>query len=187
MTIVYRKRENIFLNGESEGRVEPDTLQWFRPDGTMQSLRWADVTSVRLRANPTMSKRWLHETVIEAPTARIRVDNSHFAGVSDFEDRSKEYSPFVRAALERVQALAPRARVQLGSSVASFAGLMAFVVVSFIALVAVLLLLPLPAPFPFVVVVKLGLIVYMLTLLPRWIKGNWPRTSDPASAANALP
>lgn len=187
MTSVYRKRENFLLKGESEGRIEPDALVWLRPDGTVQSLRWAEVRSIRLRSNPAMGKRWRHQTRIDTAASSIAIDNGHFAGISDFEDRSRDYSPFVRAALERIQACAPQASVEIGSPPLVFFGLMAFAIAGLAALVFVLIALPLPAPFPLVVIAKLGIVAYLLTMMPRWIRTNWPRKGDFKSAAGALP
>ncbi len=120
MTALYRKRESALEKSETEYRVENATLVRHPPDGREETLAWSKVTSLRLRFNPTMNKRWLHQITVQTNEGAMTIDNSHYKGFGDFEDRSTIYSAFARAALDRVAALAPGARVDIGSSVGSF-------------------------------------------------------------------
>jgi hypothetical protein len=187
MEAVYRKRENLFVNGETEWRVADDALIRVTPDGKETRVPWRDVTSLRLRFYPTSAKPWLHEFHLATASAAIVIDNCHFAGVGDFQDRSADYSAFVRAALAHIRACAPGATVALGSNPATFWTMMAFVAASMALLAAVLILIPLPAPLPVVVIAKLAVFVIALVRLPRWIARNWPREGDLETAAAALP
>ncbi|HWA88921.1 MAG TPA: hypothetical protein VG889_02725 [Rhizomicrobium sp.] len=183
----YRKRENLFTNGESEYRIDDDALVRRAPDGSEQRIAWRDVKALRVRFFPTMAKPWLHEFRVEAAGATMTIDNGHFAGVADFEDRSASYTPFVRAALARVQAQAPKAQVRIGSRPLAFWATMSFVALAFAMLAAVVIVLPLPAPFPLAAIAKLAVIAYGLYLLPRWVRRNWPRGASFDSAAAELP
>lgn len=187
MTAIYRKRGNVFESGETEWRAEDDALVRKDAAGGEARFRWADVVAIRLHRNLTMSKRWLHQCTIATRDARITIDNAHFLRVGDFEDRSAAYSPFVRAALERIATLAPNARVEIGSTPAQFWPQVLFMSAGLAALAAVLIYIPLPASLPVVVAVKLAIVVYMLTLLPRWLRGSWPRHGDLKTAAAELP
>lgn len=187
MTVVYRKRENLFAKGETEWRVENDALIRTGADGTQTRLAWRDVASLRLRLYPTSAKPWLHEFHLAAPGTRLVIDNCHFAGVGEFEDRSADYAAFVRAALERIRECAPQARVTLGSDAMSFWAMLAFAATSIALLTAVLILIPLPAPLPIVVIAKLAVFTLALLRLPRWVARNWPRKADLQTAAAALP
>jgi len=187
MTVVYRKRENFFEKGEREWRVEDDALVRRGADGIEARWNWRDARAVRLRWFPSYAKPWLHQFRVETAAAKVTIDNGHFQGIASFEERSATYTPFVRAALERIRTLSPNVQVHIGSTPLAFWATMALVAVSFAGLAAVLILLPLPAPFPVVVMAKLGVIAYGLFLLPRWIAKNRPQHSDLAHAADDLP
>jgi len=187
MIAIYRKRDNIFDKGETEWRVEDDALVRKSADGIETRFPWNDVVAVHVRANPTMAKRWLHQCIIATHHAQLTIDNSHFVAVSDFEDRSASYSPFMRAALERIAAQAPGTRFEIGAAPTWFWLQVLFMGAGLAALAAVLIYIPLPAPLPLAVIVKLGIIAYMFTLLPRWFRGSWPRHGDVKSAAASLP
>ncbi|MBV9991588.1 MAG: hypothetical protein JOZ72_09875 [Alphaproteobacteria bacterium] len=134
-----------------------------------------------------MAKPWLHQITPQTRSGRIATDNGHISRACDFDDRSAAYAPFVRAMLTQIQARAPDARVHFGSPPVAFWMQLAFVSVALILLAAVLLLLPLPAPFPLAVIAKLGVILYGLAMLPRWIRKNLPRDGDLKSAFEQLP
>lgn len=187
MTIAYRKRENIFTKGETEWRIEDDALVRRAPDGSERRIAWRDVTALRIRFYPTLAKPWLHQYRVEARHASMTIDNGHFAGLADFEDRSASYSPFVRAALERIRECAPGAQVHVGSRPLAFWASMAFVTLALALLAVVVIALPLPAPLPVAAIAKLAVIVYGIVMMPRWIRRNWPRKGDLASAAKELP
>jgi hypothetical protein len=187
MTIAYRKRDNLFTSGETEWRVEDDALVRRASDGSERRIAWKDVTRARVRFYPTIAKPWLHQFRVEGCNASVTVDNGHFAGLADFEDRSESYSPFVRAALAHIGAQAPGAQIDVGSRPLTFWATMVFVAVSLGLLAAVLILLPLPAAPPFAAIVKLAVLAYGALMLPRWIRHNWPRRGDIAAAERELP
>lgn len=187
MTVAYRKRENIFTKGETEWRIEDEALVRRAPDGSEQRIAWRDVTALRIRFYPTIAKPWLHQFRIESRNAGMTIDNGHFAGLADFEDRSASYSPFVRAALDRIRERAPNAQVHVGSRPLAFWASMAFVALGLALLAVVVIALPFPAPLPVAAVAKLGIIVYGIVMMLRWIRRNWPRNGDLASAAKELP
>lgn len=187
MTTTYRKRENFFEKSEREWRVEDEALVRRDIDGTESRWAWTDMRAVRLRWFPTYAKPWLHQFRIETAASKATIDNGHFQGIGQFEDRSASYGPFVRAALERIRALSPSAQVHIGSTTLAFWATMIFVALSFAGLAVVLILLPFPAYNPVVLIAKLAIIAYGLMLLPRWVSKNRPRRSDLAHAADDLP
>ena len=187
MMIVYRKRENLFESGEREWRAEDDALVCRKPDGKEPKLLWRDVALVRLRQYPTAAKPWLHEFHIETPRTQVTLDNCHFLGVGNFEDRSATYTPFVRAALERIRAEAPNVRVRIGATGGGYFGALAVAVLGLLALAGALFLIPLPAPLPLVIIVKLGVIAYAASMMPRWLRANRPREATLEEAGATLP
>src|SRR5882762_5848626 len=134
MTAIYRKRENIFVNGESEWRARDDALVRRAPDGSENGIAWRDVMALRLRSYPTMAKPRLHQFVVSTAASEMTIDNSHFLGAGQFEDRSATYTPFVRAALERVAALSPNCRVAIGAPALSFWASLSFAAIGLIML-----------------------------------------------------
>lgn len=186
MTISYCKRENMFEKGESAWRVEDDALVCVKPDGGTLRHVWREVTALRVRFRPTTAKPWLHEFTLETARGSVTVDNGHFAGLGNFEDRSASYTPFVRAAIGRVRTLAPQAQVQIGSPPVRYWTQLGFAAVSLF-FVAVLILIFAPALWPLAVLVKLGVIAYGLLLLPKWIRRNRPRPGDFDTALAELP
>lgn len=187
MIAIYRKRNSLFQRGDTQWRVEQDAFACRAPDGSETQLRWGDVRWVRLRYNPSLAKPWMHSFLVATQQTRIAVDNAHFAGINDFEDRSAEYSRLVRAALERIAALSPRAQVHLGTTPLAFVAQAAFVAIALIGLAVVLIMLPVGPEVSLQVAVKLLLILAMLPLAWRWFRKNRPRTIDLDHAADDLP
>ncbi len=175
VTTTYSKRENAFEKGEHVWRVEHDCLVWTRPGGDSLTLLWKDLGAVRAAFAPTRAKPWRH--VFELATrkgSKLLIDNSHFKGIGDFEDRSPRYIPFVLACLEHVIAQAPDARASLGASPAGYVGQLVFML-SMLALL-VFVLITLPTPLGWLVLVKLALIVVMLPTAVLWAVRARPRS-----------
>jgi hypothetical protein len=186
-TIIYRRRESVFKSGETEWRADDDGLTRREPDGTETSLKWADVRFVRLRYNPTPPKPWLHMSRIVSTNTLMVLDNGHYRGVGDFDDRSRDYSALMRKALVRIAVAAPNAQIATGSDMQAYVAQIAVLAVALAAVAAVLLLLPLPLPLPLAVPVKLLVIVTGLPLLWRWFRTNRPRRLSAAEAIASLP
>ncbi|MDB5471002.1 MAG: hypothetical protein JWR84_2562 [Caulobacter sp.] len=174
MTTTYSKRENAFEKSVHSWRVEDDCLIWTRPSGDSLTLLWKDVGAVRAAFAPTRWKTWRH--VFELTTrkgARLLIDNAHFKGVGDFEDRSPTFIPFVLASLDRIVAQAPDARASVGASPAGYFGQLAFMVAMLVLLIFVLVALP--TPLGWLVLVKLLLIAVMLPTAAVWAIRSRPR------------
>jgi hypothetical protein len=177
MTAIYRKRNNLFEKGEREWRVEYDALAQEAPDGTTQRKPWRDVAEARLRYMPVNSARWryLFEIGFRDGTC-WQVDNVHFAGISDFEDRSASYVPFVRAALERIRAEAPGARLYSGARAASYYAQAGFAIAVLLVLAAILTLVPLGGV-P-LLPLRLLLVAWMIPPFIKWLRRSRPRALD---------
>jgi hypothetical protein len=171
MTVIYRKRQTLFSKAETEWRVDDEALVERDPSGYERRTSWRDVTSVRLAYAPTRWKAWRYVFVLYLKSGgKIEIDNAHFAGVGDFEDRSESYTPFVRAALERVRALAPEARMRAGSSVVGYILNLLFVGSMFAILAIVIFTLPTPLDYlDASSVIKGAIVVIFLPVLIRWI------------------
>jgi hypothetical protein len=173
----YRKRENVFEKGEREWRVDPHALVLRTVEGAEMAYPWRDVTTVRLRHNPSRFNLQRHAFDVAFKNGiDWSIDNGHYAGFATFEDRTATYTPFVRAALARIAAEAPNAKVYMGSSLASYLAQVALVTVAFLALVAVFLTLPVfESSDPWWIGLKLVLIAAMLPPFIIWVRTNYPR------------
>lgn len=173
----YSKRENAFEKGEHVWNAGPDTLVWTRPTGEAVTLLWRDVASVRAAYAPTRFKSWRH--VLELKTRRgasILIDNGHFKGVGDFEDRSKTFTPFALACIERVAAHAPQAKAWLGSGPAGYWAQVLFAGGMLALLMVVLFTLPIGNGIAWIVFAKLAFIAVSLPLAIRWMIVSRPRS-----------
>lgn len=185
----YRKRENLFEKAEREWRVDPHALVLRTAEGNEMAYAWRDVVTVRLRYAPTRFKTWRYVFDVAFKNGvDWSIDNVHFAGIASFEDRSAAYTPFVHAALARIKAEAPAAKVYAGATPLSYYGQSAFVLAAFALLAAVLLTLPILDGIPGVAVVKLLIIAAMLPFLIKWLRTSYPRAiAIDAIPENALP
>lgn len=184
----YAKRANAFGAGEDAWTVETGALAHARPGGETSRLAWSAVTGVRLAYAPTRMKTNRHTlTLTTHDGAAWAIDNMHFAGIGNFEDRSESFTPFVLACVERVAARSPGARARLGSTAAAYWGQLAFVSAMFALLAAVILMLPIP--FSWLIIAKLLLIAAMLPVMFRWVGHARPRkiALDPEAFRAALP
>lgn len=185
--VVYKRRESVLTSGETEWRANDEGLTRRDPDGNEVALKWSDVHFVQVRYNPTSLKRWLHMTRIVSTNALMVLDNSHFVGFGDFEDRSATYTPLMRKALERIAVAAPNADIRVGSDSTAYVAQILLILVAFSALAFVILTLPVPVPLTFSISVKLLIIATGLPFLWRWIKTNRPRKKTALEAIADLP
>lgn len=172
----YRKRENLFEAGEDVWSIEGDSLVHKRADGTEARRKLSEVKSVRLRYAPTSYKTWRHAFEIRFKAGHAwHIDNGHFAGIGDFEDRSAAFVPFVREVILLVSQHAPQARAFLGSSWTSYLLQVGFLVIAFTALAGVFLALPIGAGITGIVVVKLAIIAFFVPVVLKWVRRALPR------------
>jgi len=172
----YRKRENVFEKGEREWRVDPHALVLRTVSGHEMAYGWRDVTTVRLRHNPSRFNLQRHVFEIAFKNnIDWSIDNGHYAGFATFEDRTETYIPFVRAALARIAAEAPNAKVYTGTSLISYIAQVALVAVAFAALVALFLTIPVfESSNPWWIGLKLLIIAALLPPFFTWVRTNYP-------------
>lgn len=173
--ISYSKRESLFEKGEWTWTVDDDALRVRDPKGGDSVMYWKEVEGVRLAYAPTRFKTWRHLLELKfRANGKMTIDNAHFAGVGNFEDRSAAYTPFVRAALAKVAQKAPDARCSLGAAPVGYWLAMIFVWAVFAALAAVMLAIPIDG-IPGVAWVKLGIIAFFIPSLAAWMVKARPR------------
>lgn len=175
--ICYRRRRGPVSRGEREWRVGDDALVMVSPSGGEKRTLWKDVIGVRLYHEELRRRPWRYAFELHTRQGgRIVIDNAHWAGGSDYEDRSTSYTPFVRAALARIAAANPKARLLTGETQKRYFFLMLTALLAIAALAFALLLIrtPLDAT-PFAAPVKLGLILLLLPVFWLGVLRSLPR------------
>jgi hypothetical protein len=185
--IAYAKRENVFETGERRWSVEDEGLRQSFPQGGDAGVRWDRVREVRLTYAPTRFKTWRHKLTLRGPKGDWVIDNVHYVGVGNFEDRSDTFGPLVLACVERVAAAAPGATARLGSAPLAYWAQLLFVAAAFSLLAFVVIALP--TAFSGMIWLKLLLIVAMLPVLATFVVKSRPRriALDPEAFRAALP
>jgi hypothetical protein len=186
MMVSYSKRSNLFQKAEWTWRVGDGGLHVRDCHGAAYVVPWTEVTKVRLAYAPTRFKMWRHMIELKfRDRTNMVIDNVHFAGIANFENRSDTYTPFVRAMIEQIAAKAPDARCSLGAQVVGYWLAMAFLAAVFTVLVALLLAIPIDGV-PGVAWIKLGIIAFFIPALIGWAVKARPRgakiTEIPESA-----
>lgn len=174
--IAYRKRQSVFSKVEHEWRIEPDALVMRDETGRETRLPWRDVKFVRMQYAPTRLKteRYLFQIAAKRGP-KFSIDNMHFAGFADFDERSATYAPFVRAALDKVKEQAPNAAVYLGASPASYIAQVAFVSIAFAAFASLFLFIPVFEVMSDVSWMKFVIVLLALPFFFRWVYTAYPR------------
>lgn len=185
--IVYAKRENVFEKGERRWVVEAQGVRQVWPQGGELLLRWADLREIRLTYAPTRFKTWRHKLTLRGPGGAWVIDNVHFAGVGNFEDRSGTFGPFVLACVDHIAAQAPGATARLGSAPLAYWAQLVFVAAAFSTLAFVIIALP--VSFSGMIWVKLALVAAMMPVLFAFVVRSRPRriALDVEAFREALP
>lgn len=188
--VTYRRRRGPMSRSEREWRVEDDALVTRGIAGREKRYRWRDFAGIRVFAHPAPGRPWRYVFELQPKHARkIVIDNAHFLGPNDYENRSAQYTPFVRAASARLAAENPRLRVLVGETGKRYFFLLigALIALGALAFVLVAVRTPLDA-LPFSGLIKFGLILAMLPVFWRWVIGAIPKGVPPdAIPDRALP
>ncbi|MBW8880071.1 MAG: hypothetical protein JF615_01230 [Asticcacaulis sp.] len=185
--VTYSKRESLFEKGERSWTVSRRGLDIADGHGQVLHIDFPDITGVRLAFAPTRYKAWRYVVVVSVKGgARFEIDNGHFTGVADFENRSATFRPMVEALLDGIRAINGRFKVQIGAVSAAYWLQLGLVFGAYALLVAVIVLIGDAWPWP--AVAKGVVLLVSLPLLLAWIRRARPRTV-PISALpqDALP
>jgi hypothetical protein len=173
----YAKRDSLFTKTPREWRVEDDALVERAPDGTERRLAWKAAARVQISFSPTRVKPWRYVFRLWPDAGeRIEIDNVDFKGFANFADTSAAFTPFVHAALVRVAAARPDARVLLGTAALAYAAGVLFGGGSLILLAFVIFALPVGAGWPPTAIIKLVIIAFMLPTFFKWVRRSRPRS-----------
>lgn len=175
--VSYAQRHSSLDAGELVWTVEPDVLACRRPDGGQARLLWREIVAVRTAYAPTRRKPWRHLLALKATGGRsLTIDNGHYRGLGDFEDRRASFTPFAHACIEAVARAAPNARASVGATPLAY-GVQLLFALAILALLA-LVLLALPTPLGPLVLVKLALLAAAMPVFFLWTFKSRPRRRD---------
>ncbi len=179
--IIYRRRGSAISRTEREWRVDDDALVSCGGAGREKRYRWCDIVSVRLLHDPARARAWRYVFELQPKHERkIVIDNAHYLGARDFEERSESYTPFVRAAIARWAATHPKGRVLIGETPKRYFFLLiaALLGLGVLAYILVAVRTPLDAV-PYANLVKFGIILLMLPIFWRAVLKVVPRGVAP--------
>jgi hypothetical protein len=167
--ITYSRRRAALSRGEQEWRVEDDALVMCRPSRGERRTQWKDIVGVRLYREPLRRRPWRYAFELHTRDGgRIVIDNAHFLGANEYEERSSAYAPFVRAALAKIAVANPKARLLIGETQKRYFFMTLLALLAIAALAFALMVIPTPLDAtPLAMPVKLALIVSLLPLF--WI------------------
>jgi hypothetical protein len=190
--VIYRRRGGAVSRGEREWRVEDDALVSVGPTGRERRYPWRDIVAVRLCQDPTRAKPFRYVFELQPRHHRkVAIDNAHCIARGQFEERSASYTPFVRAALERIASENPKARALMGETPKRYFFLLlaALVGLGAVAFVLAAVRTPIDAlPAPYAALAKLIIILAMLPVFWRLVIKALPRGVEiSAIPSRALP
>ncbi len=175
--VIYRRRRNALSRGEREWRVEEDALVSVGNSGAEKRYSWAEMQSVRLCAEPARFRRWRYVFELRPKRGgKLVIDNAHFLGPGRYEDRSESYRAFVRAAVDRLEAVKPQMPALIGETPRRYFFLMLLALLGLGAVAFALIALRTPLDdLPNSGLVKLAIVLLMLPVFWRWVLGAMPR------------
>lgn len=175
--MIYRRRHNALSRGEREWRVEEGHLASIGASGHVRRWAWKDFVSVRLCHEPTRLKPWRYTFEAQFKNGqKVLIDNGHYIGPGRFEERSGEFTPFVRTLLTHLHAANPKMRALIGETQKRYFFLMLGALMGLFALAYVLVAVPTPLDaLPYAGAVKLVLILAMLPVFWGWVARAMPR------------
>jgi hypothetical protein len=175
--IVYRRRAGALSRSEREWRVEPDALVSRGASGGERRYAWKDIVSVRLFQEPARHRPWRYVFELQPKHQRkVVLDNAHFVARGEYEERSAEYTRFVRAATRQLAAENPKARALMGETPKRYFFLLLLALIGFGALALALAVVRTPLDdLAYANLVKFGVIALMLPVFWRWVIKAMPR------------
>lgn len=187
--VIYRRRRGAVSRSEREWRVEDDALVTCG-SGRERRYLWRDIVSVRLTHDPARARPWRYVFELQPKhQRRIVIDNAHYLGERQFEERSADYSPFVRAAVARWAVEHPRGRVLIGETPKRYFFLLITALLGFGALAFALAVTPTPLDeLSYIGLAKLAAVLLMLPVFWWLVLKAMPRGVSPdAIPDRALP
>lgn len=168
----YSKRESFFEKAEHLWTVDDAGLHITR-QGYTSHVRFSSIARLRLSYAPTQLKanRYTCEVFV-SKGFKFEIDNMHFYGIGDFEDRSESYCAMVNDLLAHIAQERQDFMVYIGSG--AYWLLVGFLMAAYGAFLWAINLAT-EASWNLSALVKLGIVVVTLPLLAAWLISARPR------------
>lgn len=169
-------RQTSVTHTVRKGVLEADPRSWTAaPDaltitqhGQSVTIPYAKLTELRLRYEPgRFATNRCTAAVVTNTGWTAEIDNQHWAGVADFEDRSLTYRLLVEALLARLRAANPEARLVTGQGAMLWLSMGVL-----LGAVALLFLAVLTIGGPGIALVKLAVLAFFAPTMIRYIRAN---------------
>jgi hypothetical protein len=146
-----------------------------------------EVADIRLQYAPTRFCEQMFCCRIRLRNGKVwHLQNQHFSGIANFENRSEAYKDFIENLVLRVASQQPQFVLITGTSWANWLLSSLFLFISLLLMLVVMFYLW--TVIGWLVIVKLLVILFCLPRACRWISRNRPKTIDPQNIpAELLP
>jgi hypothetical protein len=164
----YMKRQAVGDPAEWVYQIDPQGFFVRDAQGVVQKAHWTDLVELRLAQAPSKDRPFRHVTVVVHRNGRTwAIDNVSAISAAEYEDRSPDYAPFIRALFAEIGQRAPYARVKRGNS---FLGYWSIVVaIGLLVAIGAGLLIAVPVTgAPALVSGLLKLALLFLFVIPLW-------------------
>jgi hypothetical protein len=183
-TINHSVRKSVAEKEPRSWTCTAETLDITQP-GTSVAIPYGKIATLRLSFEPGRfaTNRCTAEVVTNTGwTAQI--DNQHWAGVGNFEDRSLTYRLAIEALLARLRVANPQAVLETGKGAGLWLS-MGFLIIMLVVLFFVVLTIG----GPLIALIKLGIVACYTPTMLRYVRANrrrvQPISADPP--AGVLP
>lgn len=178
VTVTHSVRKGVLETTPRSWTCTPEALE-VTQHGHTSAVPYARIVRLRLRYEPGRfaTNRCLAEVVTDTGWSAA-IDNQHWAGVGQFEDRSLTYRLAIEALLARLRAANPQAVLETGQ------GAMLWLSTGFLLLMlALLFLVVLTIGGPVIAMAKLAILAFFVPTMVRYVRVNrrrvLPVSADP--------
>lgn len=177
-TVTHAVRKGVHEREERRWTCTPDALE-VTQHGQTHRVPYARIAAMRLRYEPGRfaTNRCMAEVVTDTGWSAA-IDNQHWAGIAQFEDRSLTYRLVIEALLARLRTANPQARLETGQGAALWLG-MGCLMVALLGLFLAVLTIGGPG----IAMVKLAILAFFVPTMVRYLRVNrrrvLPISADP--------
>lgn len=176
LELVFRCRRSL-IEKERCWVLRADELCWSAEEYSDQTPLH-EISEIRLQYAPTRYVAQMYRSRIRLRNGKVwHLQNHHFAGMANFEDRSADYRELMENLVWRVAAVQPQCAMIAGVSWANWLFSSLFMCGSLLLLMVVMFYMW--TAIGWLVIVKLLIILFFLPRAFLWIKRNRPRRFDP--------
>jgi hypothetical protein len=182
---VYRVRPHAFVE-ERLYRLTEDALTWEEDGKPLDGVFFDGIAEIRLAYVPTRAATNRYRAqIIFREGGMAELFNLTYRGIMDFPEQDEAYVAFLRELHRRVAATGQPVLYRQGNSMGAYIGnifLCLFIVVCLVAVSFMLVAIGASG----LVIVKLGLVLYFIPVLIRYMRRAKPAEYDPAAIPAAV-